>query len=338
MAARLFGLDIGRSFIKVVQIESSGGRRMLKAAGNSLTPDGGMQSESPVDLSKVSDAVRDCVEKTKVNFENCAVSLIESQVVSRLIQLPNLTDKELSAAISWEAEQYIPLPIKDVNLQYKVVKRGEGPNGRLDVLLTAAPKRVVEKYLNVVKNAGLKPVALETESAALTRAMVKPADPTSVIVSLGAISTELIVASMGNVLFTRSIATGGTTLTRAIMAEFNLPQNQAEEYKQTYGILEDKLSGKVAAVLKPILDIIISEITKAVEFAQAHVDSGVVNRVIITGGGSYMPGLAEFLVQKTNLEVSLGDPWTDLVKERVINEHAGQGSFYGVATGLALRG
>ena len=337
MPARLFGLDIGRSFVKVVEIGSSGGQKVLKAAGNVLTPDGGMQSESPVDLSKVSDAVKDCVEKAKISTESCAVSLIESQVVSRLIQLPNLTDKELSAAISWEAEQYIPLPLKDVNLQYKVVKRGESPNGRLSVLLTAAPKRVIEKYLNVTKNAGLRSVALETESAALTRAMVKASDPTTVIVSLGAVSTELIVASSGNVLFTRSIATGGATLTKAIMAEFNLPQNQAEEYKQTYGILEDKLSGKVAAVLKPILDIIVSEITKALEFAHTHVDLAEVARVVITGGGAYMPGFAEFLVQRTNLEVSLGDPWADLAKEGIISQHAGQGSFYGVATGLALR-
>lgn len=337
MAARIFGLDVGRSFIKVVEVNTNGNVLELKAAGSVLCPAGGMQSESPLDLSKVSDAIKACVEKTKVETDSCVASLIESQVVSRLIQLPNLTDKELSAAISWEAEQYIPLPLSDVNLQYKVVKRGEGATGKLDVLLTAAPKRVIDKYLNVVRNAGLKAVALETESAALTRAFVRPSDPTSIIVSLGALSTELIVASVGNVLFTRSIATGGATLTKAIMAEFNLPQSQAEEYKQTYGILEDKLSGKVAAVLKPILDIIATEITKAVEFVHSHVDEVVVARVIVTGGGAYLPGFSEFLVSRTSLEVSLGDPWADFNKQGIIANLAGQGSFYAVATGLALR-
>lgn len=302
-----------------------------------LTPAGGMQSESPVDLSKVSEAISDCVSKAKIEDENCAISLIESQVVSRLIQLPNLTDKELSAAISWEAEQYIPLPLKDVNLQYKVVKRGEGANSKMDVLLTAAPKRVIEKYLNVVRNAGLRVVSMETESAALARALVLPSEPTTIITSLGALSTELIVASSGNVLFTRSIATGGATLTKAIMTEFNLPQNQAEEYKQTYGILEDKLGGKVAAVLKPVLDIVISEVLKAVEFVHTHVEDSQVARVIIVGGGAYLPGFSEFLVTRTNLEVLLGDPWANFAKEGVITELAGQGSFYGVATGLALR-
>ncbi len=337
MPARLFGLDIGRSFVKVVELSSSGSTKSLKAAASVLTPDGGMQSESPVDLSKVSDAIAACVAKAKIETESCAISLIESQVVCRLIQLPNLTDKELAAAISWEAEQYIPLPLKDVNLQYKVVQKSEGTTGKMDVLLTAAPKRVIEKYINVAKNAHLKPVALETESVALVRALVKPTEPTTIIVSLGALSTELIVASLGNVLFTRSISTGGATLTKAVMAEFNLPQNQAEEYKQTYGILEDKLSGKVAAVLKPILDIIVNEVTKAVEFVHTHVAQAQVVRVIITGGGSYLPGFAEFLVERTNLEVVLGDPWTDFNKEGKITEFAGQGSFYAVATGLALR-
>lgn len=337
MPARIFGLDLGRSFLKAVEVSANGNVRTLKAVGSVLCPAGGMQSESPLDLSKVSDSIKSCVEKAKIETDSCAVSLIESQVVSRLIQLPNLTDKELSAAISWEAEQYIPLPLKDVNLQYKVVKRAEGAAGKLDVLLTAAPKRVIDKYLNVIRNAGLKPIALETESAALTRAFVRPSDPTSIIVSLGALSTELIVASLGNVLFTRSIATGGATLTKAIMAEFNLPQSQAEEYKQTYGILEDKLSGKVAAVLKPILDIIITEVTKAVEFVHTHVDQVEVARVIVTGGGAYLPGFSEFLVSRTSLEVSLGDPWADFAKQGLINDLVGQGSFYSVATGLALR-
>src|SRR3989338_5556771 len=312
MSAKSFGLDIGRSFIKAVQVEAKNNKKVLMAAVSKQTPSGGIQSESPVDLGKVSDAIKACVDEAKISTDKCVVSLIESQVVARLIQLPTLTDKELAAAINWEAEQYIPLPIKDVFLQYKVVSRPQesSTSGKMDVLLIASPKRVIQKYLNVVRNANLRPEILET---------------------------ELIVAYGGNVLFTRSIATGGVTLTRAVMAEFNLPQAQAEEYKQTYGILEDKLSGKVAAVLKPILDILISEILKAVEFAHSHVENSQISRIVICGGGAYLPGLPEFLAERTSFEVSLGDAWTDFVKEGLILKLPGQGSFYCVATGLALR-
>lgn len=342
MPAQVFGLDIGRSFIKAVQVDVRGGKKVLTAASIVATPEGGIQSESPVDLSKVSDAVKSCVSAAKIETDRCVISLIESQVVTRLIQLPNLTDKELSSAINWEAEQYIPLPIKDVVLQYKVINKSgsvaAGVEGKMDVLLIAAPKRVISKYINVVHDAGFKAEALETESSALSRALSAPDDPATIIVSMGVLSTELVIASKGNVLFTRSIATGGVNLTRAIVAEFNLPQKQAEQYKQTYGILEDKLGGKVAAVLKPILDIVIGEIQKAVEYSRAHFTGFEVRRVVIAGGGAYLPGLSEFLVERTNMEVSLADPWANFAKEGLITQLAGQGSIYSIATGLALRG
>ena len=123
MSANSFGLDIGRSFIKVVQVDVKNNKKTLMAAISKQTPSGGIQSESPVDLGKVSDTIKACVDEAKISTNKCVVSLIESQVVARLIQLPSLTDKELAAAINWEAEQYIPLPIKDVSLQYKVVSR-----------------------------------------------------------------------------------------------------------------------------------------------------------------------------------------------------------------------
>ncbi len=333
-----FGLDIGRSFIKVAQVEVSGSKKVLTAAATIAATGGGIQSESAIDLSKISDAIRSAVSQAGIETNKCAISLIESQVVTRLIQLPNLTDKELAAAINWEAEQYVPLPIKDVILQYKVIARPQSAGDKMDVLLIAAPKRVIQKYVTIIKNANLRAEVIETESAALVRALTRAGEPAMIIVSMGALSTELVIALGGNVLFTRSIASGGHNLTRAIMAEFNLPLKQAEDYKISYGILEDKLSGKVAAVLKPILDIIISEILKAVEFSRDHVEKSQVTRVVICGGGAYLPGLAEFLVERTSLEVSLGDPWVDFEKVGLITKLTGQGSVYAVACGLAIRG
>lgn len=338
MAIQIFGLDIGRSFVKVVQVKGSGAKKVLIAAGTTSTPGGGIMSESPIELKKVADSIKSCVQGAKIDTDKCAVSLIESQVVTRLITLPALTDKELAAAISWEAEQYIPLPIKDVNLQYKVItKSAAGSNEKMNVLLVAAPKRVIAKYINVVRNAGLSIAAMETESAALARSLTHPEEPTTIIVSMGALSTELVIIKTGSIVFTRSVATGGFNLTKAISAEFNLPQSQAEQYKHAYGLDASKLGGKVAAVLKPILDILISEILKAVEFAHTHVGDTPVLRLIITGGGAFLPGLSPYLTEKTSLEVSLGDPWTSFAKEGIISKLAGQGSVYSVATGLALR-
>ena len=337
--AKALGLDIGRSFIKLIEADVSGNKKILTAAQSIQTPVGGIQSDSPIDLKKLSECIKMCADAAKVSMHSCNVSLTESQVVTRLISMPSLTDKELAAAINWEAEQYIPLPLKDVNLQYKVVSKADSkvPGSKMEILLVAAPKRVIEKYVKTVQGAGMSVNAVETESAALARALTRVEDAASVIVSMGALSTEIIITKDGSVLLTRSIATGGVNLTKAVMAEFNLPQAQAEEYKQAYGILEDKLSGKVAAVIKPVLEIIISELSKSMDFVKTQFHGAAISRIILCGGGSFLPGLSQFLTERTSLEVSLGDAWTDFSKEGLITKLSGLGGVYAVATGLALR-
>ena len=338
MPAQIFGLDIGRSFIKVVQVKVSGSASTLIAAGSAATPVDGMRAEAKPQLQQLAEAIKSLVKSAKIHTNKVVVSMVEAQAVTRLIELPNLTDKELSAAINFEADQYIPLPIKDVNLQYKVLSRpSPGSGGKMSVLLVAAPKRVIDKYLEVVKMSQLALTAIETESSALARALSNKADPPSLIISMGASSTELVLVKEGNIFFTRSIASGGISLTKAVMAEFNLAQNQAEEYKMAYGILEDKLSGKIARILKPVLEVVVAEILKAIDYARSHMGDQPLSRIIICGGGAYLPGLAEFIAEKTSVEVSLGDPWANFSKEGLALKIPGQGSFYAVATGLALR-
>lgn len=339
MATAPFGLDIGRSFVKVVQVKP-GAKKTLSALSSVSTPSGGMQSESEVELKKVSEAVKQCSKLAKVEGNKCNVSMIESQAVTRLVQMPNLTDKELSSAINWEADKYIPLPLKEVNLQYKVVSRyaaGSENGGKMDVLLVAAPKRVIEKYMTVVKDAGFMINAIETESSAIARSISTGLESALVSVSFGSVSTEVVIIKQGSVVFTRSIATGGEAITKAIMGEFNLQHQQAEQYKHTYGILENQLGGKVANVIKPVLEVIINEITKAIEFSKSNIKDAQLARIVIGGGGAYLPGLSEFITRRTSLEVTLADPWANFNKEGLILKYPGQGGFYSTATGLAIR-
>lgn len=339
MAAQVFGLDIGRSFIKVVQVKVSGQKKTLSSAASVVSPADISKVEAPEDLKKISKAISECTKSAKIGEERCVVSIMESQAVTRLIAMPNLTDKELAAAINFEADQYIPLPIKDVNTHYEVISRpAAGSAAKMQVLLVAAPKRVINKYSTIVGDAGLVLGAMETESSALCRALTKAGEVPALIVSMGASSTEIILAKEGNVLFSRSIGTGGLALTKAIISEFSLTQQQAEQYKMAYGLLEDKLSGKIALVLRPVLDILVSEILKALEFSKTHMIGFVISRIIICGGGSYLPGLSSYLTEKTSIEVLLSDPWRDFEKNGAILKMPGQGSFYSVATGLALHG
>ncbi|MCR4324117.1 MAG: type IV pilus assembly protein PilM [Candidatus Curtissbacteria bacterium] len=340
MSARLFGLDIGRSYIKVAAVDVSRNRKVLTAAGIISSPVPAFLSSSESDLSKVVDAVKRLVEEVKIETDKCSVSLMESQVISRLIQIPKLTDKELAAAVVWEAEQYIPLPIKDVVLQHNVVNttNPQHPGGeKMDVLLVAAPKRVVERYIRIVRECHFKVNSIESESFSLARSLTQPTDASTIIVSFGAFSTELTITNRGSVIFTRSVSTGGANLTKIIMREFNLPTIQAEQYKQSYGVSPDKLSGKLVEALGPSLEVVVTEILRGVEFSKSHVSNWSGAKIVLCGGGAYLPGLSEYLVGRTNLDVTIGDPWVDFVKEGLITKIPGQGTVYAVATGLALR-
>ena len=121
------------------------------------------------------------------------------------------------------------------------------------------------------------------------------------------------------------------------MAEFNMNQTQAEQYKHAYGLAANQLGGKVAGVLKPILEVVILEILKSFEYSRSHLPGSQFSRIVTCGGGAYLPGLSEYITQRTSLEVSLADPWINFSKEGLIQKIPGQGSFYAVATGLATR-
>ena len=341
MAAQdFFGLDIGTSSIKVVQIASSGSTKRLVAVGLVPSPARGMLSESQVDQEAIANAIKKLVSDAGIKTSNVASALAESQIFTRVIEMPVLTDRELNSAIRYEAEQYIPVPVSEVSLAWKVLYRPleATSEAKMDVLLIAAPLSLVEKHTRVLKLANLKPVALETEIVAMTRALVDPNSPTSLVVSTGAFTTDICIVRNGILSFTRSISTGGDALTRAIATELDFEQPQAEEYKKTYGLLEDQLESKILATLKPVFEIIVSEVKKSMLNFQTKSKGDPVKRVILAGGGAKLPGITTYLASELGLEVAVGDPWYQIAKESMVDKRLAEDrAVFAVSTGLAIR-
>jgi type IV pilus assembly protein PilM len=159
--------------------------------------------------------------------------------------MPVLSDDELASAIKWEAEQYVPIPLTEVTLDWQVIFRPKtpAPDSKMEVFLVAAPMKVVNKYLKILKMANLRPIAVETDIIAIARSLVgnNPYSPTTLIVNIGASTTDLSIVRVGAIAFTRSIATGGTAFARSIAQDLGFELPQAEEYKKTYGLDETKL-------------------------------------------------------------------------------------------------
>lgn len=343
MAKINVGLDIGFSSIKVVSLSKDRDQYKLVSLGSIPTPQPGIISDADEDLEILASSIKKLLAATKIDQREVIVALPESKVFTRVIDdLPYLTDAELNSAIRYAAEEFIPMPLSDVNLNWQVLVRSEakGRNARTVVLVIASPKNSVLKYIKVLDKVGLRAKALETEIIAVTRSLVgsNPFSPSTLIIQLGATTTDFAAVSKGLIWLTRSISTGGMALTRSLAQHFNFEMNQAEQYKKIYGMMEDQLEGKVFEALKVVVDIIAGEGRRVIQAFETKYPSNPIKRVVVSGGGAKMPGLVIYLANIFGLEVQEADPWYSIVKEKdAILKLAQDAPSYSVAVGLSLR-
>ncbi len=334
-----FGLDIGSHYIKAVELKKTADKYDLRAAGMTASTGKGILSDAEADLTTLSQAVKKLIDELKIGTKNVAVALPEDQVFTRLISLPKLSSQELDSALNWEAEQYVPLPLSEITLSHQVVGQTSAQGKeKLEVLLVAAPNRLIDKTIQVLRSSSLNPISLETEILAMSRSLVNSSKETTLLVDLGAKASDLAIVENGQVIFTRSIATAGEALTRSIATSLGMETNQAEEYKKAYGANPDRLEGKVLKAVEPVLESIAREMVAAIQFYSSQKNQQATKRVLLTGGGSMMPELSYFLTQKTGLEVQIGDPFARVNQSELLKQLPRESyCFYSVAAGLAMK-
>ncbi len=340
MAKITVGLDIGFTSVKVVALSRGSDLPKLVSLGSINSPQPGMASDADQDIKAVASTIQKLMQSCKIEDNEVVAALPESKVFTRVIDdLPYLSDQELPSAIRYASEEFIPMPMSDVNLNWQVLYRGKNKSDRTVVFVVASPKQVVNKYVKLLTLAGLQPKALETEIIAGARALVgnNPFSPTTLIVQMRTQTTDFAIVSKGLILLTRSIATGGSALSRSLSQHFNFENAQAEEYKKVYGILPDQLEGKVYEALKPVVDTIVEETRRVIESFHARNPTNRIKRIVLSGGGAKMPGLVVYLANNLNMEVQEADPWYFIAKDEVTKSKLIQeGPMYTVAVGLAL--
>jgi len=329
------GLDIGSKSIKLIQLTpSSGNKFRLAALAEANIPTG--VSEQEAELAKIN-TIKKLFKDSHANSKQVVIGLPESQVYTRVIEMPNLAENELAQAIHWQAEQYIPVPLADVILKHQVISKTDE---EMSVLLVAAPNLLLQNYTSIVSQAGLEAMAIETEILAVARSLASldPSTPSTLLVHMGSEGTVLAIIAKGNLALTQSVSSGGSAITRAISSSLGLDINQAEEYKKAYGLEETQLEGKVAIAVKPLIELILTEVKRVLAFYQTQEMSDPVKRVVLSGGTALMPGLVHYFTQNLNLEAQLGNPFAQVElsgqQEKTIGEN---GALYTTAVGLALK-
>jgi len=340
----VIGLNIGKKSFRAVELEKKKDRIIINNFGTYSSPRASSDHNLLDETDVVASSLDEFLSDTGFSTSDVVLSIDETYVFMRIINLPIMSDKELKSSIKYEAEQYIPLPSDQVNISYQKLDQNFSDKNKMGVQIVAARKDIVEKYIGILKKAKLTPKAIEPETIALGRVLgdTKEAPSGTMILEMGFGSSLIVVCYGGFVRFTRSIPIGGDVLTKTIMQGLALDQEQAEEYKKVYGLDEFQGEGKVFQVISPVIDNLILEIQRAAVFFTNHNPSANIKRVVLSGGTALMPNLLSYVANKLDLEVILANPLNDIEispkldkqKQILIQESPS----YSSAIGLALRG
>jgi type IV pilus assembly protein PilM len=342
----LVGLDVGSSAVKAIELRPAGRGYRVAALGSEPVPPDSIVDGAIVDGAAVAEAIRR-VFKNKAfgRTKEVAASLSGSAVIVKKITLPIMTEAELADSIYWEAEQYIPFDIQDVNLDYQVIDSGTSPDskGTMDALLVAAKKEKIADYTGVISQAGRVPVVVDVDAFALQNAFEVNYgfDPNAVVVLLnaGASAININILSGEQSLFTRDISIGGNAYTEAVQKELGLPFETAERLKKGEHV-DAAPHADVHLILRAMTDNVLLEIQKTFDFFKATASTDRIDRIVTTGGASRVDGFREALAERFNTAVEALDPFKavalDSTKLGIADPDAVR-STSAVALGLALR-
>lgn len=337
------GLDIGSSYLKVVQLRERKGSYQLELLDMLPLPPELIVEGSIIDSLRLVDALKELIKKARIKTKNTVLGIAgHASVIIRRISLPEMTEEELSESIKFEAEQYVPFDVEDVNIDFQILGPKEEP-GQMDVMLVAVKKDIVNEYVTVAREAGLIPVIVDVNSFCLSNMYevnyeIDPAVNVA-LVNIGANTINLNVLKGGMSVFTRDSAVGCNLHTEALQKEFNLTYDAAERVKRgedVEGVSVDQAEQVLVTASEDILD----EISRSIEFfkgSQSYHEE--VNDIIISGGGALIKNFSHMLANKVGVEVKIAEPFRNIKipKKFDVSYLEDVGPMAAVAVGLALR-
>jgi type IV pilus assembly protein PilM len=342
--APVFGLDIGSHTVKLVQLSGHG--KAVTAAGYGYAP----FDPEAVTLGIISDpepiaaAVKQVIAQPaagKITARRTILSVPVSKVFTRTLLLPpKMSTSELSQAVQFEAEQYVPVPSADLYIDYQVIGTGGAEANQIEVLMVAAPRAIIDSYMKLFDYLDLEVEAIETGLTSITRAMVAAASTkqAALVIDFGTTSADLAIYDT-SLRLTGSFEVGGDTLTQTLVKQLGISIAQANEIKYKFGIKPSGLQQKILEALKPQLTTLTTEIQKILKYYVDRSESKTkVEAMILTGGTSAMPGLAEYLSHELGGTITIGNPWQGLVENHGVQTPEQDGPMYTTAIGLARRG
>ncbi len=344
----LFGLDIGNGSLKVMQTEPGPASDKVAISAKSLCRLIGYGS-SHFDTSAIKDGVvvapEIIAESAKKLFaerligdittNRVAMTIPSYRTYTRSINLPDLSDKEMNDAVTMEAEQYIPVPLDKLYLDYQPIRKTDSGH---EILAAGVAKNIVDSYIELAELMGLEPVFIETTMSAAGRLFSHDyqSDVPTVIIDFGSLSSDIGIFD-GNMLTASTVQGGGEIFTKTISSNLNVTLQEAHIIKTRYGLGVSKRQKEVLEALTPVLEQITKEIRRLIRYYDEHYGTErPIKQLVTLGGGSNIPGLNEYLTEKLRLAVRPSDPWQYLETHKLKLPPRADKQMYATAAGLSM--
>ncbi len=328
------GIDIGTSSIKVVQLTKAQEKFVLETYGVVSVAFPGGLAEGFDAIAKTAEILKSLLARAKTTTKKVVASLPNSIVFVSVIDMPEMSEKELKDSIEFEARRYVPLPLEEVTLSWSVLKEGALASPKVKVLLTAVPTNVIDNYLKMFKLAGLEPIALEIESLALIRSLVGARRESFIIIDMGARSTSLNLVDKGFLRVSRNLSAGGETITNAVAQGLKVSFARAEQFKRDLG-LSESASDQIPQTIRQTIDVIKSETSQLINIYQSSGET--IAEIILAGSSARLPGLIKYF-SDLGPKVVLGDPLQFISFDSRLKSNLAESALsLSVALGLAMR-
>jgi type IV pilus assembly protein PilM len=342
----IVGLDIGSSSVKAVELSrrSKGKEFELTHLGVAPLPPEAIVQGAFLNSSAIVDAIREAVEKAKIKTKQVAAAVSGHSVIVKKVSLPTMTRDELDEQIRWEAEQYIPFDVNEVNLDFQILDDGSG-EGQMDVLLVAAKKDLIDDYVQVISEAGLTPAVVDVAAFAVENAYeANYGTPSGVIalVNIGAQVVNINIVSGGVPTFTRDITTAGNQYTEEIQKALSISFDEAERIKLGGRRGEDSqevVPHEVEQAMQAVTETVIGEISRSLDFYAATTADSRIERVVLSGGSAKVAGFTQAFRERTGYQVEVLNALSRMVPSSKFEPDflEDMAPALGVGVGLALR-
>jgi type IV pilus assembly protein PilM len=334
-----FGLDIGTTAIRAVQLRGSGPNKALVKYGYIPIDPKLSMSDAKADQQKLAQVVRELLEQAKISVKDVALGLPSNRVFTTVVDMDKLSPAELGRTIMYQADSLIPTPVAESKLDWAVLGDSPKEQGKVEVLLSSASNEFIEARLDSLESIGLNVIAFEPDTLALARSIVAPDTvlPTMVL-DIGSKTTDIIITMNGAPRLTRSIPTGADAVIRSAMQNLNIDEKQAGQFVFKFGLGQDKLEGQIYNAIVGTVELLIGDVDKSIKFFQTRYPNTRLDRIIVTGAASTLAEFPLYLANKFGINVEIGNAWRNVAfpADRQ-NELLSISNHFGVAAGLAER-